>query len=204
MNDKDLIQEARRWIEIHQDNSYQCEAAKRMKRLTDALEARQVDEARIRTLIDRAIRYASENAGLSNDERWEIRDEATRAVVEFLGERHEPEPLDCSIHKPVQHRDGKPPWCKECGLDANGNEPVSRLGKPEPVAPQPSENLVYEPRQDAALPWSGVKITPSENEVREWIAGEIEADLEDGSSCIQHVYFAEGMRHAAEIARSGR
>jgi len=31
-------------------------------------------------------------------------------------------------HKPVQHRDGKPPWCPTCGLTADGNEPVSHLG----------------------------------------------------------------------------
>lgn len=30
-------------------------------------------------------------------------------------------------HRPVQHRDGKPPWCPECGLTAEGTEPVSRF-----------------------------------------------------------------------------
>ena len=30
-------------------------------------------------------------------------------------------------HRPVQHRDGKPPWCPECGLTAQGTEPVSRF-----------------------------------------------------------------------------
>lgn len=35
----------------------------------------------------------------------------------------------CTDHKPVQHRDGKPPWCKECGLTAAGVEPKSRLGQ---------------------------------------------------------------------------
>lgn len=34
-------------------------------------------------------------------------------------------------HRPVQHRDGKPPWCKVCGLTTEGLEPVSRLsGRP--------------------------------------------------------------------------
>ncbi|MFF2631971.1 hypothetical protein ACFVR6_03720 [Microbacterium sp. NPDC058021] len=35
-------------------------------------------------------------------------------------------------HKPVQHRDGKAPWCNACGLDANYETSVSRLaGKEE-------------------------------------------------------------------------
>ena len=32
--------------------------------------------------------------------------------------------IDCQDHRPVQHRDGKPPWCKTCGLTAYGVEPV--------------------------------------------------------------------------------
>lgn len=32
---------------------------------------------------------------------------------------------ECENHKPVQHRDGKPPWCRECGLDKNYQEPIS-------------------------------------------------------------------------------
>ena len=32
----------------------------------------------------------------------------------------------CDDHKPVQHRDGKPPWCDGCGLTASGEEPVSK------------------------------------------------------------------------------
>lgn len=33
------------------------------------------------------------------------------------------------IHQPVQHRDGKPPWCNTCGLTAEGKEPRSRFRK---------------------------------------------------------------------------
>lgn len=33
-------------------------------------------------------------------------------------------------HLPVQHRDGKPPWCDACGMDAYGNPPISRFEKP--------------------------------------------------------------------------
>ena len=29
-------------------------------------------------------------------------------------------------HKPTQHRDGKEPWCKACGLTAANQEPTSR------------------------------------------------------------------------------
>lgn len=32
--------------------------------------------------------------------------------------------IDCPDHQPVQHRDGKPPWCKTCGLTAYGVVPV--------------------------------------------------------------------------------
>ena len=30
---------------------------------------------------------------------------------------------DTHEHTPVQHRDGKRPWCKVCGFDADGNAP---------------------------------------------------------------------------------
>jgi hypothetical protein len=33
----------------------------------------------------------------------------------------------CSNHKPVQHRDAKPPWCNNCGLTANYLKPASRF-----------------------------------------------------------------------------
>lgn len=35
-------------------------------------------------------------------------------------------------HKPVQHRDGREPWCKVCGLNRNHEEPHSRLGRAVP------------------------------------------------------------------------
>lgn len=40
-----------------------------------------------------------------------------------------PPESDGHAHLPIQHRDGKPPWCKECGLDAYFKTPVSRLGR---------------------------------------------------------------------------
>lgn len=33
-------------------------------------------------------------------------------------------PAPCVDHKPVQHRDLKPPWCNACGLTANFQEPA--------------------------------------------------------------------------------
>lgn len=37
----------------------------------------------------------------------------------------------CSDHNPVQHRDGKPPWCKKCGLTADFTIPESSIGRKE-------------------------------------------------------------------------
>lgn len=37
--------------------------------------------------------------------------------------------IKCENHKPVQHRDGKPPWCKKCGLTEGGNKPEWQFGK---------------------------------------------------------------------------
>lgn len=31
--------------------------------------------------------------------------------------------FECSDHKPVQHRDSKPPWCNTCGLTDSGHKP---------------------------------------------------------------------------------
>lgn len=39
MSDEELIEDARKWIQLHENNKYQREAAKRMRRLTDRLEA---------------------------------------------------------------------------------------------------------------------------------------------------------------------
>lgn len=34
---------------------------------------------------------------------------------------------DFHFHNPVPHRDGKPPWCKHCGLTKDYVEPTSRF-----------------------------------------------------------------------------
>lgn len=40
------------------------------------------------------------------------------------------EPPVCWSHKPVQHRDGKPPWCPACGRTKDRSIPVSFMSKP--------------------------------------------------------------------------
>lgn len=37
--------------------------------------------------------------------------------------------VQCDQHKPVQHRDGKPPWCRACGKTAANTVPNSRFSK---------------------------------------------------------------------------
>ncbi|WP_291053703.1 hypothetical protein [Herbiconiux sp.] len=45
---------------------------------------------------------------------------------------HEP---SAHHHRPVQHRDGKPPWCNACGLTASHAVPVSRFPSPPTRGP---------------------------------------------------------------------
>ncbi len=45
--------------------------------------------------------------------------DAAFAAAEFILS-DDPAPVDCSDHKPVQHRDRKRPWCNRCGRAANG------------------------------------------------------------------------------------
>jgi len=61
----------------------------------------------------------------------------------------------CTDHNPVQHRDGKPAWCKRCGLTASFTVPEFRFVKSS-NAPQPSEqhpvgdvdpSMVYRPTE---------------------------------------------------------
>lgn len=35
--------------------------------------------------------------------------------------------VGCEDHRPVQHRDARPPWCKSCGLTSDGQVPTSKL-----------------------------------------------------------------------------
>ncbi|QDH93149.1 hypothetical protein QDA02_gp16 [Microbacterium phage Margaery] len=62
--------------------------------------------------------------------------DALEAVREKMAEeREEPvtgepegaEPLPEHDHTPIQHRDGREPWCRTCGLNADYNAPHSRF-----------------------------------------------------------------------------
>lgn len=50
----------------------------------------------------------------------------------------DPHQVDPHDHKPVQHRDGKPPWCRTCGLDENFKDPVAAIPG---TLPQPPDAL---------------------------------------------------------------
>lgn len=47
----------------------------------------------------------------------------------------------CAEHNPVQHRDTKPPWCKACGLTANGMIPVGVRFPSYAASVQPSSTV---------------------------------------------------------------
>lgn len=45
-------------------------------------------------------------------------------------------------HEPVQHRDGREPWCNACGLTEGGKKPASRFEKASPW-PSPYEQTSH-------------------------------------------------------------
>lgn len=47
----------------------------------------------------------------------------------------------CTNHKPVQHRDGLPPWCNVCGRMADGLFPKKRPRPEEPYNPPSNDWL---------------------------------------------------------------
>lgn len=49
--------------------------------------------------------------------------------------------MGCNNHNPVQHRDGKPPWCDRCGLTAGFNKPRSLFDKKPEVFAETDELL---------------------------------------------------------------
>lgn len=52
-------------------------------------------------------------------------------------------PIPCPEHRPVQHRDGRPPWCRACGHDATGREPVRAFRPGDVVDPgQPASTVL--------------------------------------------------------------
>lgn len=65
-----------------------------------------------------------------NDGVWEV-----QVTCDFHGAnapdrwRDKPFPGECAQHKPEQHRDGKEPWCRHCGLTAKWTVPTSLFTK---------------------------------------------------------------------------
>jgi len=55
----------------------------------------------------------------------------------------DPHQVDPHDHKPVQHRDGKPPWCKECGLDKDFKDPSSMISGALPQPPNTMPIMRY-------------------------------------------------------------
>ncbi|WQY99798.1 hypothetical protein [Microbacterium phage MO526] len=70
-------------------------------------------------------------AGLSDRRRADVeavREKIAEAREEpVTGEPDGADPLPEHDHRPVQHRDGREPWCRVCGLNADGNAPASRF-----------------------------------------------------------------------------
>lgn len=52
-------------------------------------------------------------------------------------------PIPCDNHEPRQHRDGRRPWCRNCGLDAAGEVPPSRFPNQQPPQARPETPYVH-------------------------------------------------------------
>jgi len=99
------------------------------------IEAETQDEDEYRVLRDAADHLRREEYHLYAD-RVTIAAEDLKALRRIVDEQEarEAEPIEagepeCDEHAPVQHRDGREPWCKKCGLTKAGRKPVSRLGR---------------------------------------------------------------------------
>ncbi|UDL16284.1 hypothetical protein SEA_KOZIE_88 [Microbacterium phage Kozie] len=75
-------------------------------------------------LTDARALLAGEEACTCADLLPEGKAPAPCSVHGWVGEPPTPAEHD---HRPVQHRDGRAPWCRICGLDADGNAPASRF-----------------------------------------------------------------------------
>ncbi len=88
---------------------------------------------------------------------------AARQIREAIAQHPSPEAYaatkpESHAHKPVQHRDGKPPWCHACGLTADGQMPVSRFHRDE----ESSRYVTI--RDSAGVPVYDIETTPEEPE----------------------------------------
>ncbi|QHB37086.1 hypothetical protein QDA00_gp17 [Microbacterium phage Matzah] len=67
-------------------------------------------------------------AGLSDRRRADVEAVREKIAEAATGEPEGAEPLPEHDHDPIQHRDGKVPWCHVCGLDRDYNVPHGRFG----------------------------------------------------------------------------
>lgn len=75
-------------------------------------------------------------------------------------------------HKPVQHRDGKPPWCNECGLTRDLQIPIWMFNKKENDNMVDTTTYVRKPFEVEA-----VQVTEENIEaVKDWCQGNLEMD----------------------------
>lgn len=56
--------------------------------------------------------------------------------------------MGCSNHKPVQHRDGKEPWCKKCGLTEDYRRPGTLFSEIE-AEETTEETTIFQDVRDA-------------------------------------------------------
>ena len=63
--------------------------------------------------------------GISNFYDDSIQDAAIAYLLESVGVNDE----RCSDHNPRQHRDGRPPWCRNCGLTKDFKKPKGIFDK---------------------------------------------------------------------------
>lgn len=72
--------------------------------------------------------------------------------------------VEAGTHNPRQHRDGKPPWCRVCGLTTAGKVPISYLERYDPpAAPARAEASLERSFNDAVQKAGGepVKLSPA-------------------------------------------
>lgn len=96
----------------------------RLKYIEGLLPTRTEDQIKADALHDLAAHMETLPAG--------TRTTHDPATIRAHADRLDPRKDGCEIHKPVQHRDNKPPWCKQCGLTAGGETPLSRADRLDP------------------------------------------------------------------------
>lgn len=194
MSDKELIEEAREFLAGESAQYYDSSL---VRDLVDALEARQVDEAAVseakkqlgeiqRHFVAiagsgeiRVYEDTGEKRGIDYQSSvWAKRGERmTRELIEFLGERHKPEPVTgpAFIAKmppsPESNRSYWSMYCKECGIE---EMLMDTADDPRLVARRDDHN---------AKVHGVVALQPSESDVRERLAGVLDFEGAQVGGC---------------------